>query len=64
MFTETIGAGQMKRVGCGTAAVLNVGITLSLEGDLRTGEAMASLDTTDAVPGGALIYHLNLKKCT
>lgn len=63
LFTETIGAGQMKRVGCGTAAVLNVGITLSLEGDLRTGEAMASLDTTDAAPGGALVYHLNLKKC-
>jgi len=62
-FTETIGAGQMKRVGCGTAAVLNVGITLSLDGGLRAGEAMASLDTTDAAPGGALVYHLNLKKC-
>lgn len=63
MFTETIGAGQMKRVGCGAAAMLNVGITLSLDGDLRTGSAMASLDTTDAAPGGALVYHLNLKKC-
>jgi hypothetical protein len=62
-FTETIGAGQMKRVGCGTAAVLNVGITLSLDGDLRSGEAMSSLDTTDAAPGGALVYHLNLRKC-
>ena len=29
LFTETIGAGQMKRVGCGTAAMLNVRITLS-----------------------------------
>lgn len=63
LFTETIGAGQMKRVGCGTAAVLDVGITLSLDGDLRAGEAMASLDTSDAAPGGALVYHLNLKKC-
>jgi hypothetical protein len=62
-FTENIGAGQMKRVGCGTEAVLNVGITLSLAGDLRAGEAMASLDTTDAAPGGALVYHLDLKKC-
>lgn len=62
-FTETIGAGQMKRVGCGTAAVLNVGITLSLNGDLRAGAPMASLDTTDAAPGGALVYHFNLKKC-
>lgn len=63
LFTETIGAGQMKRVGCGIAATLNVGITLSLDGDLRAGEAMSSLDTTDAAPGGALVYHLNLKKC-
>lgn len=62
-FTENIGAGQMKRVGCGTAAVLNVGITLSLKGSLGTGEAMASLDTTDVARGGALVYHLDLKKC-
>lgn len=63
LFTENIGAGQMKRVGCGAGAVLNVGITLGLNGNLRTGEAMASLDTTDAARGGALVYHLDLKKC-
>jgi|SRR5580765_8315190 len=62
-FTETLGAGQMKRAGCGTAAMLDIGITLGLNGDLRTGEAMTSLDTTDAAPGGALVYHLDLKKC-
>jgi hypothetical protein len=60
-FTENIGAGQMKRVGCGSQAKLEVAITLSLNGD---GEAMSSLDTTDAAPGGALVYHLNLKKCS
>jgi hypothetical protein len=60
-FTENIGAGQMKRVGCGSQAKLEVAITLSLDGD---GEAMSSLDTTDAAPGGALVYHLNLKKCS
>jgi hypothetical protein len=64
LFSETIGAGQMKRVGCGTAAILNVGITLSLDGNLQAGEAMSSLDTADAAPGGALVYHLNLKKCS
>jgi hypothetical protein len=64
LFTETIGAGQMKRVGCGTAAVLNVGITLSLDGDLRIGEPLSSLDTTDAARSGALVYHLDLKKCS
>jgi hypothetical protein len=63
LFTENIGAGQMKRVGCGTAAVLNVSITLGLNGNVRTGEAMASLDTTDAARRGALVYHIDLKKC-
>lgn len=63
LFSETIGAGQMKRVGCGTAALLEVAITLSLAGDFRAGDAMASLDTTDAAPRGALVYHLDLKPC-
>jgi hypothetical protein len=63
-FTENIGAGQMKRVGCGSEAKLELAITLSLDGDLRAGEAMSSLDTSDAAPGGALVYHLNLKKCS
>lgn len=63
LFSETIGAGQMKRVGCGIAAVLELGITLSLDGDLRAREAMASLDSTDAAPGGALVYHLERKPC-
>lgn len=63
LFTETIGAGQMKRVGCGSAARLNVGITLSLDDDRQAGQTLVSLDTTDAAPGGALVYHLNLKKC-
>lgn len=64
LFTETIGAGQMKRVGCGTTAVLNVNITLSLNGVQQVGEAMSSLDTTDTTRGGSLVYHLDLKKCT
>lgn len=63
LFTENIGAGQMKRVGCGAAAELNVSIALGLGGDLRSSEAMASLDTTDAAPRGALVYHFDLKKC-
>lgn len=64
LFTENIGAGQMKRVGCGTAAVLTVGITLSLDGVQQVGEAMSSLDTTDTARGGSLVYHLDLKKCS
>ena len=59
-FTENIGAGQMKRVGCGAAAKLNVRIELAVNG---SGDAMASLDSSDG-KGAAMVYHLNLKKCT
>lgn len=64
MFSETLGEGQMKRVGCGTAAVLNLDIALTLTGGAIGGPAMASLDSNDAAPGAALVYHLNLKKCS
>ena len=64
LFSETIGAGQMKRMGCGVSAVLDVAITLSLNGDVRAGDAMVSLDTTDAASRGALVYHLDLKPCS
>jgi hypothetical protein len=63
LFSETIGAGQMKQAGCGVAAMLDVSITLSLDAKRQTSQAMTSLDTTDAAPLGALVFHLNLKKC-
>ena len=63
LFSEAIGAGQMKRMGCGASAVLDIAITLSLDGSFRAGEAMASLDTSDAAPRSALVYHLDLKPC-
>ena len=64
LFTETIGAGQMKQLGCGAAALLELAITLSLDTRQQSGPAMASLDSADAAPYGALVYHLNLKKCS
>ena len=60
-FTENIGAGQMKRVGCGSAAVLNVDVALSL--DATTGEALATMDSSDGAVKHGLVYHLDLKKC-
>ncbi|MBC7502381.1 MAG: DUF4360 domain-containing protein [Herminiimonas sp.] len=58
-FTENIGAGQMKRVGCGSDAKLVMQIELALRG---SGDALASLDTSDGKTA-AMVYHLNLKKC-
>ena len=63
LFSETLGEGQMKRVGCGTAAILNVNIALKLLADNHPGPAMVSLDSSDAAPRAALVYHLNLKPC-
>ena len=58
-FTENIGAGQMKRVGCGVDAKLDLKMTLALSGGAG---AMASLDSSDG-KSAAMVYHLNLKKC-
>ena len=58
-FTEQIGAGQMKRVGCGADAKLNVRMALELNG---SGESIAALDSSDG-KSAALVYHLNLKRC-
>jgi hypothetical protein len=62
-FTETIGAGQMKRIGCGADAVLNIGISLKLPAGRVADASMASLDTADGAKGGAMVYHLDLKNC-
>jgi hypothetical protein len=59
VFSENIGAGQMKRVGCGAGAKLDMTIGMALTAG---GESMASLDTSDGA-GAAVVYHLNLKKC-
>jgi hypothetical protein len=62
IFTENIGAGLMKRVGCGEKAVLDVSLQLTLNAD-NTSEAMATLDSADGAPKGGIIYHLNTKRC-
>jgi len=59
LFTEHIGAGQMKRVGCGADARLNIRIELALRGGAVD---MISLDSSDG-KSPALVYYLNLKKC-
>jgi hypothetical protein len=61
-FTENIGAGLMKRVGCGAEARLNVTISLSLSGKSTT-DAEADLDSSDGALRRGLVYFLDLKKC-
>ncbi len=63
VFRENIGAGLMKRVGCGAAAVLNVAAMLELQTSRQPGEAMVALDSIDGAPKGGLIFYLDLKRC-
>jgi len=63
VFTETLGAGQMKRVGCGEKAKLNVSIILGLQSRDRLQESMVGLDSADGAAKGGLIYHFDYKKC-
>ena len=63
LMTENIGAGLMKRVGCGTDAVLNVSVALQIESGRTTGESLASLDSADGSAKGGLVYQFDLKKC-
>jgi hypothetical protein len=58
---ENIGAGLMKRVGCGTEASLNVEVELRL--DRPAGETLATLDTSDGASRRGLVYYFDLKKC-
>lgn len=62
LFTENIGAGLMKRVGCGEDAVLDVTVKLALVGD-GPGEAMTALDSADGAARGGLIYYFDTRKC-
>lgn len=62
-FTENIGAGQMKRVGCGASATLNLSVSLELLGKSSTG-AEADLDSSDGASKHGLVYHFDLRKCS
>ncbi len=63
LFTENIGAGLMKHVGCGENAKLSVSLALSIDGKASSSLAMAGLDSLDGAPHGGLVYHFEYKKC-
>lgn len=62
-FRENIGAGLMKRVGCGEAAVLNLSAALEVHPAPEPAETLVALDSADGASKGGLVYHFNLKKC-
>ena len=61
-FVENIGAGLMRRTGCGESAVLNLAASL----DLRSGgspDGMITLDSIDGASRGGVVFYIDLKKC-
>ena len=60
IFTENIGAGLMKRVGCGVDARLRGSVSLTLDAN---SEALATLDSGDGASRRGIVYRFNLKKC-
>jgi hypothetical protein len=61
-FTEPIGRGLMKRVGCGATVTLTVDLSLVLSPG-ASGASMATLDTTDGASRGGLRYSLDRAPC-
>ncbi len=64
LFSETIGAGLMSRVGCGSRAKLTLNATLTLNSGRATGESLVTLDSVDGSRQGAITFYLERKKCT
>ena len=62
-FTENIGAGLMKRVGCGEEAILNFSASLTLQPRSTPGQSMIVLDSNDGASKQGLVFHLDRKKC-
>lgn len=62
-FSENIGAGLMKRAGCGEDAVLNLAATLNLRPNGGSQEALVTLDSLDGTARRGVVFHVDLKKC-
>ncbi len=62
-FDENIGAGLMKRAGCGEDAALNFAATLDLLANRGSREALVTLDSLDGTARRGVVFYVDLKKC-
>ncbi len=62
-FAENIGAGLMKRAGCGEDAALNLAATLDLRPNGGSPEAVVTLDSIDGAARGGVTFYIDLRKC-
>ena len=62
-FVENIGAGLMKRAGCGEDAALNFAATLDLLPNGGSQDALVTLDSLDGTARRGVVFYVDLKKC-
>ena len=62
-FVENIGAGLMKRAGCGEDAALNLAAALDLRPNGGSPESVVTLDSIDGSASGGVVFYVDLKKC-
>ena len=62
-FSENIGAGLMKRAGCGEEAALNLTASLDLRPNGGSEDALMTLDSVDGAARGGVVFLVDLKKC-
>ena len=63
VFGENIGAGLMRRAGCGEEAVLSLAATLTVRPNGGSPEAAITLDSIDASARSGVTFFIDLKKC-
>jgi hypothetical protein len=63
VFSERLKGGFMKRMGCGSEAVLSFSASLTLVSRRGAPTGQMVLDSVDGRPGGGLVFGLDLRKC-
>ena len=62
-FTQTLGAGLIRRVGCGETAALDIEATITVNTNGEQPFMTATLDTLDGAPRGGLVYYFEYRNC-
>lgn len=63
VFSERLKGGFLKRMGCGSEAVLSFSAALTLVSKRGSTTGQMVLDSVDGSPAGGLVFGLDLRKC-
>ncbi len=63
IFSQTLGAGLIRRVGCGATAALDIEATITVNANGQEPFITATMDTLDGAPRGGLVYYFEYRNC-